>query len=586
MPLPRSSDISSSTLRWSRLDASLYQLQLPPPPPEEVERYKNRALPPLPPRRNSGVSTFCKEMDGALTSPGPVVSPSEASVDLKFCGETSPGNKHVKMACKTKLHLDKSRNREVLRVNTADILRLGCNTLSSQEPRPELSMHEVQLHGEISPLSNDSSDHNIKEPRTAVSDIDGDAEGHGTEHSLGLDRDHFSSSFSYRCSMRSPAVPAPWCVTSPPRQNCSSEREVSGPPPRRYSYQCELLPHAKSERQSWEWNTLSDKPSQDLYQEAAKKLAEGDFRAAQQVQRIPQVPLVPDQVLRVERSSSADYRHFETKQLPPRSLQHLAHRQPERFCNTRIPWSTEQLKSVRGSSANHGTPRAVSASTLHRLAQEQQYSVSPAPSTGLCSTFSSVSGTASHSTMNTLGIGGSNHVVSLAGSDMSSSERSKTGIRHYRHCHSSSIPAEVFHRSSLSSMSSWSMPAAPSLVPTGISSALSQEQPPPSNLTNTAQRDLHPPQHGSTHHNRTLKAQPGCLNPKPYPRPDYSPRLLALKAKTSVSTLVAIKASDLIGAAVNFVNSALGGGEKERRRQRLKNSIRVLGDGGRVLASG
>ncbi|KAL2198975.1 hypothetical protein P885DRAFT_58385 [Corynascus similis CBS 632.67] len=345
MPLPRSSDISSSTLRWSRLDASLHQLQLPPPPSEEVERYKNRALPPLPPRRNSGISTSSKEMDGTLTSPRPVVSPSEASVDLKFCGEISPGNKHVKMACKTNLHLDKSRNRKVLWVNTADVLRLGSNTLGSQEPRPELSMLEVQLHGEISPLSNDSSDHSIKEPRTAVSDIDGDVEGH------------------------------------------------------------------ESERQSWEWNTRSDKPSQDLYQEAAKKLAEGDFRAAQQAQRIPQVQLAPDQVLRVERASSADYRHFETKQLPPR-------------------------------------------------------------------------------------------VIFI--------------------------------------------------------------------LLNTIQ---------------LITIEPSKPNP-----PDYNPRLLALKAKTSVSTLVAIKASDLIGAAVNLVNSALGGGEKERRRrrrrQRLKNSIRVLGDGGRVLASG
>ncbi|KAK4251217.1 hypothetical protein C7999DRAFT_11033 [Corynascus novoguineensis] len=576
MPPPRSSDTSSSTLTWSRLDTSLHQL-LPPPPPEEVERYENRPLPPLPPQQNSGVSTSCKEVDGALTTPEPVVSPGEANIDFMFSGETSPGNKHVKIACRTNLHLDKSRNREVLWVNTADVLRLGCNTLSSQEPQPELSILEVQLHGEISPLSNDSSDHSIKEPRTAVSDLDGDVEGHGMERSSGLDRDHFSSRFSYRCSIGSPAVPGPWCVTNPPRQNCSSKREVFGPPPRgRYSYRYEVLPHAESERRSWERNTLNDKPSLDLYQEVAKKLAEGNLRAAQQAQRIPLVQLAPQQMLRVERASSTDYQHSEAKQLPPRSLQHLAHRQPERFCNTRIPWSTEQLKSVRGSSAVHGTPRAVNASTPDRLSQEQQYSIPPAPSAELCSR------------MSPLEIGGSHRVVSVAGSDMSSRERSKTGIRHHRHCHSSSIPVEVSQCSSSSSMaSSWLLPAAPSL-PTGISSALSQEQqppPPPPNLTNTAQRDLPPPQHGSTHHNRTLKVQPVCPNPNPHPSSSSSPRLLALKAKKSVSMLVAAKASNLIGVAANLVYGTLGGGEKERRRQRLKSTIRVLGDGGRVLAS-
>jgi hypothetical protein len=60
-----------------------------------------------------------------------------------------------------------------------------------------------------------------------------------------------------------------------------------------------------------------------------------------------------------------------------------------------------------------------------------------------------------------------------------------------------------------------------------------------------------------------------------------------LRAKTSISALAA-KTNGLVGAAAGFINKSTSGGLSwdERRRQRLKSSIRVMGDGGQFFGDG
>jgi hypothetical protein len=121
MSLSQSTDISSSTLEFSRAETPLPQGLHPPPPEHELKRYGREPLPPLPRKRASAVSDFSEELNDALATPRPVVSPDEGSIDVYYCQSPSdPGDAETIQP--TDKHTDIQR-RAGLKVNTADVSR-------------------------------------------------------------------------------------------------------------------------------------------------------------------------------------------------------------------------------------------------------------------------------------------------------------------------------------------------------------------------------------------------------------------------------------------------------------------------------
>ncbi|KAL2168116.1 hypothetical protein VTG60DRAFT_380 [Thermothelomyces hinnuleus] len=570
MSLPQTVGISSSTLGRSRPNLRT-QRSLPPPPPEEIARYEKRPLPPLPSRRNSVLSAFSKEVDEALATPEPVVSPDEGTIYLIFCDETLPGDAHAEIGCQADTCLDKNRHREELRIDTGLVRSVGSDTPSFPQPQSKL-----QLHGGVSPLSDDSGDYSPGESRTAVSDVDGDAEGYGWNLSSGAAWDYLGSSFSHRRSIRSSAVPSPLRVTKPPKPSSTPERELSGfSTYDEHSSRLVPSPRIENERGGLWRDTPSTKPTLDMHLETVKQLSQGDCWAAQQAQSTKQAHVTTLQVPQAKRASHAsDHHRFGVEHLPP--PQHRVHRQPEHSSNIRPSWSTEQLGPAWRPTAVHGTPGAVNASTFGgRIPQQQQKSILPSPSrssSGPRSRFSWDSDTSPHDAVGSPETGGSIS-ISTGSSDMSGDARSNTSARHHRRHHSSGIMTKVFHRASSNCLTT--PPPPPSSQPNSNSQHQQQQQ----------QQQQLPSCHFHPQHDVTQ--QPSRASQHHFQHPGPSPAVL--KTKSSMSALVT-KTTDLVDAAAEFWNRSaasvmdgtFGGGK--RRKRKLKSSIRVLGDGGQLLA--
>jgi hypothetical protein len=224
------------------------------------------------------VSAFSKEVDDILATPEPVVTPDEGSIHLMLCREATSDNGRAEIVYPADRHTkDKNQKREELKVNTADVPRGGVETLSSPQPQHKASIskvykisglenaptyrqttptghnsekkvqrvtglgvpseeieqhrqirreHKIQVHGEVSPLSNTGSDLSPEE-RTAVSAIDGNAEGCGWGRSSEPAGGYFSPDHParHRTGSDASALPSPLRVTKARRPN-SSEREL------------------------------------------------------------------------------------------------------------------------------------------------------------------------------------------------------------------------------------------------------------------------------------------------------------------------------------------------------------------------
>ncbi|KAL2165474.1 hypothetical protein VTH06DRAFT_774 [Thermothelomyces fergusii] len=201
MSLPQIAGTSSSTPGRPRPKLRTRR-SLPPPPPEEIAKYEKRSLPPLPPRRNSTLSAFSKEMDEALATPRPVTSPDDGTNSLAFRDEPPPGDAHTEMGCQAGKSLDKSRHGEALKICTPTF------------PPPQSNQ---QLHGGVSPLSDDSGNYSPGEPRSAVSDVDDDAEDHSWD-------------LASRRPPQQPvsSLPSPSRSSSAPRSRFSWDSNISG----------------------------------------------------------------------------------------------------------------------------------------------------------------------------------------------------------------------------------------------------------------------------------------------------------------------------------------------------------------------
>ncbi|KAH6651086.1 hypothetical protein F5144DRAFT_589395 [Chaetomium tenue] len=604
MPLPRSPDVSSSTLGWSGSDAPAHH-PLAPPPRREVERYGKRALPPVPLQRDPGVSAFSKEVDEALATPAPVVSPAEGSIYLMFCGDPADNGQAETTHNPDKI-ADKYQRKEGLKVNTAGVPRAESETLRSPRPQHKLSIsriqklsgvnaptyrettptghdsakklqrvtgigvlseaiqqqkrireeHKIQSHGEeVSPLSNNGSDYGSEEPKTAVSELDGDAEGHGKGYFSGSSWGYFGSGNPYRRSTGSTGLPSPLRLIRPSRPSRSPEKELLGSARYGgYSPRPALSPRIESERVSPGWNTPSGKFSPDLYHETIKEVAEASADSPQEENRSRRAELAAQRFLQVRGTGSAgSHGSPSPKPLPPLPHQRHHPHQPGPSSDARLSGNAERSQPVwRPSNTQQEPPRA------------------------LPSKFDFDSDSDSDSKPNTIGTsdtGGS--IPASITSDISDGNRHR---RHRHHHHrSSGIMAKVFHRTSATSMVT--APSTPPPVP-----------------ANTPQQPTFP-QDTSYHHYTTQDIyHPNSRpNPNTNSNPTFTPQpsnnIRALKPKSSLTSLAA-RTNNLVGAAADFILAKTAGagvgvhGAEERRRQRLKSSIRVLGDGGQVLGGG
>ncbi|EAQ93607.1 hypothetical protein CHGG_01842 [Chaetomium globosum CBS 148.51] len=603
MPLPRSPDVSSSTLGWSGSHAPAHH-PLAPPPLREVERYGKRSLPPVPLQRDPRVSAFSKEVDEALATPAPVVSPAEGSIYLMFCGDPTD-NGQAETTSNTDKIAEKHQKKEGLKVNTAGVPGAESELLRSPQPQHKLSIskiqkisgvhaptyrettptghdsakkiqrvtgigvlsetiqqqkrireeHKIQLHGEeVSPLSNNGSDYGSEEPKTAVSELDGDAEGHGKGYFSGSSWGYFGSGHPYRRSTGSTGLPSPLRLIRPSRPSRSPEKEL--PEPARYGGYLPrpaLSPWLESERMSPGWNTPSGKFSPDLYHETIKEVAEAGTNSPEGENRSRRAELAAQRFLQADGTGSAgNHGSPNPKPLPPLPHQRRHPHQLGHFPDARPTGSSERIQPVwRPYNTQQELPRA------------------------LPSKFDFDSDSDSDSKPNTIGTsdtGGS--IPASITSDISDGNRHRRP-RHHHHHRSSGIMAKVFHRTSATSMTT--APGSPPPVPTNT-----PQQP-------TFPQDTHPHHHTTTqdgiHHSNNSRPNP---NPNPTPQPlptstsqpqpvststSSNTNTRALKPKSSLTSLAA-RTNNLVGAAADFI---LAKTAEERRRQRLKNYISVFG---------
>ncbi|KAK4234838.1 hypothetical protein C8A03DRAFT_37354 [Achaetomium macrosporum] len=617
MTLPQSTDVSSSSLALSGTGSpSLHPLSAH--PPREVERYEKRALPPVPPKRESGVSNFSKVVDDALATPDPVDTPEGSIVPFIYRPSLSPRaapeDGDAEFVEILDYPTDSKQRRGDLKLATADLPATATGSalspkvakvLGVRNPRKNTpSGHESpekvkrlvgfelacagskaqmqhrseqygQLQGEVSPLSNTSSPYDHDDPRTAVSDLDAEAEADGRvfspEPSPGY---FFSSENPHRHSTGSSPFPGPLRVVKPARSNRSPQGRVTEMPrhgegPSHFQGDMDLAT-------GYDRPTPSDRPSSDLYHEAAKQLAKEDTLAAQRAKQSTARQFRIQQFMQMGTESSADtYRNSKSKQLPPLPHQYRRrrHQHPEQHpSDARPSGSTERLQPVwRPSNAQQDSPRAVSASTFGRLTHRfhaQQYSASPSsfPDPGPRSVFECDSDSHGAGTIDTPDTGGSIPISLQSSGDCPSPAACSR--------HSSSIMAKVFHR--ISASPTTPTPPVPNNTPLEPSFLRSHRLQHNSPSVPAAYSHSHSSFPSSINHNK-------------------------IKAKTSMSALTsaaAAKTNDLVSAAAEFIihksasgissmSMSMSGGSKEsQRRERLKSSIRVLPDGRQVVAPG
>ena len=623
MSLPQSADVSSWTLALPGTEMPFLH-PLSPPPHREVESYEKRALPPVPLNRYSCVSAFSKEVDDALATPEPVAASDQGSITLVYRRDSALGAREAEVSDCPERRANKKK-REDLKVNTAGVLRAALETLRCPQPQPRSSLHKVQKisglpnapafrettptghssekkvhrlmglgvapevtererkiraekqkqqYSEVSPLSN----YSYENPMTAVSDLDGKTavDDSGPPWS---GPGFFDSISAYRRgSAGSSAIPRPLRVVKPARPCRSPERKPLGSPGR------PLSPRLRRDGATLGWEIPSDPPSPDLYHETAKQLAKDAALATPEAQRNKARQLAVEQFLQAGTASSPDSRHSSGgRQLPLLPQQHHHHHrhQPDHSPDARPPSSTTPPRPIwRPPSAQQASPRTVSASTFGRFSPRfpPQHSASASLDPRPRSRFDpgdSDSNTSPHAmgTPETVG----SIPISLASSDASEANPKAT-LRRSRKSNTS-IMAKAFRRVSATTTSSSRTTSSPS--------------PPAPNHTpvlNTSRPTTGVREKGSTT-TSLLKKTAAETTPPPRKSP-----LSAFAAKTAKTTdLVAAAAAGLlcksasgIGLGLVALSSSSSGGEREaqRRRERLRSSIRVIGDGGRVLGCG
>ncbi|AEO70082.1 uncharacterized protein THITE_2121003 [Thermothielavioides terrestris NRRL 8126] len=627
MALQESANVSSSSLGLSGAETPLPN-SLSPPPPRDAERYEKRILPQVPRKRESGVSNFSKEVDEALATPDSVITPDEGSICLIYrpspSPRSAPGGGDAEFAAALDHEKDDNQKREDLKLDIANLptsvpggvlspkvakvlgvlgprestpsghkspakvrrltgFELACEGSSQLNKRHRAKEH-TQLHGEVSPVSNESSPYDHEEPKTAVSDLDAGPEADGWTYSPEPSPGYYGSRDAHLHSAESSVVPQPLRVAKPARPSRSPERKVLETPP--YVEGSPRLrdivdPGVSGHR------TPSDKSSPDPYHEAAKQLAKGDAMATQQArqaERSQAEQLAVQQFVEAGRASGAgSHRSYDSRKLP--SLPHQNYRHlPSDLPSGGIPSGDDERRVPvwRPSNYQQGSPRTVSASTFGRLTRRFH-----AQDPGQRS--KSGDDTDNYPSTRTPDTGGS-IPFSFGPSD-------KGGKANTRHRHSSSVMAKVFFGRTSASPTIPRTPATPT--------------PPVPNNTPIEPSFRHTrAHHHANTHAHAHHANPYNLTPSPPSHssssafPISTPELrvgtgeetaaaAAAKAKTKASmSALAAKTNDLVGAAAGFLSKSTANighvsmSGDERRRQRLKSSIRVLGDGGRVLAGG
>ncbi|KAK3309606.1 uncharacterized protein B0T15DRAFT_488323 [Chaetomium strumarium] len=608
MVLPQSADVSSSTLALSRTGSPSLQ-PLSPPPPREVEKYEKRALPPVPLKRDSIVSNFSKEVDEALATPDPVDTPEGSIVPFIYCPplspraapedgdaefvedidyptDSKPGRGDLKLATGD---LSGAATASVISPKVAKILGVGNprkNTPSGHESPEKVkrlvgfelaceggkAQHKQhrseqygQLHGEVSPLSNASSPYEHDGPRTAVSDVDAEAEVGGRQFSSAPSPSDLSNPERlHRHSTGSSPFPSPLRIVKPVRPSRSPHRKGTETPGA--CFQGDMDSGAWSGRP-----TPSDRPNSDLYHEAAKQLAMEDALAAQRAKQNAARQLTIQQLLQEDRESSAGGYH--RSRSTPTQLPALPHQYQPSLADTRPSRSTERLQPIwRPPNAQQDCPRAVSASTFGRLTPRfhvQERSALPylSPEPGPRSVFEFDSDDHGAGTVGTPETGGSIPLsIPSSGGDC---PNSASRPRHT----SSSMMAKVFRR--ISASPTTPTPPVPNNTPLEASFPRSSCR--PHYRTDTF------PSIPTMYSHSSFSTNNNIINNK------------KIKAKPSMSALAsaaAAKTNDIVSAAAEFIankssmSMGMGVGGKERQRQRLKSSIRVLPDGRQVMAPG
>ncbi|SPQ17881.1 4e7d66d9-0422-4270-ac91-91cf43ec624e [Thermothielavioides terrestris] len=198
MALQESANVSSSSLGLSGAETPLPN-SLSPPPPRDAERYEKRILPQVPRKRESGVSNFSKEVDEALATPDSVITPDEdhekddnqkredLKLDIANLPTSVPGGVLSPKVAKVLGVLGPrestpSGHKSPAKVRRLTGFELACEGSSQLNKRHRAKEH-TQLHGEVSPVSNESSPYDHEEPKTAVSDLDAGPEADGWTYS-------------------------------------------------------------------------------------------------------------------------------------------------------------------------------------------------------------------------------------------------------------------------------------------------------------------------------------------------------------------------------------------------------------------
>ncbi len=350
-----------------------------------------------------------------------------------------------------------------------------------------------------------------------------------------------------RGSAGSSAIPRPLRVVKPERPCRSPVRkplESPGLP---------LSPRLRRAGATLGWDIPSDPPSPDLYHETAKQLAKDDALVTPEAQRNKARQHAVEQFLQA--ASSSESRHSPgVKQLPLLPQQHHHRHQPHHSPDTRPPSNTTPPRPIwRPPNPQQVSPRTVSASTFGRFSPRSKFD-----------TGDSDSNNSPHAI-------GTPETVGSIPISLASSDASEANPRRGRGS-GTSIITKAFRRVS----------ATPTSSPT-ISSA----SPPAPNHTPPLHTSL--PRSGviensSTTLQKRSAATPAAATP---PTPRKSP-LSTFAAKTAKTTdMVATAAAELFHKSASGIGlGPMALSSDERRRQRLKSSIRVVGEGGRVLGYG